>query len=417
MPMPRRIIIVGGPRVGKTTLSKKLIDEWGISTLHTSQDLERLFPANQSNGENWSKSSEYASKWFDEEGDWICEGVQMARGLRKWLLANPGKQLDADIFLLRQPMVPQLDGQKAMMKGVETVFREIEHALIKRGARVHKLKDPKDAIEVLRSAVPINPNDAEAVPMALKRKLTKEEFDKLSDAHKELYSDPGNNGNYVLDAEPDEDTGPLKTALEREKATAAAAKKAADELAAKYKDVDPEKYQQLIADAEERTRESKKKSGDWEGWKASFEEQKTKEINALKAESVEKDKRIRKFLLEDKVRIAALENGVRKESVARVVRDLLHPDSPRFRLDDKEQIEVLDDKGSPMDVKLDSFFKDIYLQEASEFYVGSDANGGSGASNNDNGSRGGARVVSATDQAALNANIEKIAKGEITVQA
>jgi hypothetical protein len=101
-------------------------------------------------------------------------------------------------------------------------------------------------------------------------------------------------------------------------------------------------------------------------------------------ESAVKDARLRKLLLEDKIKAAALENGVRKESVDRAVRDLLHPDRPRFRLDDKESIEVLSDSGNPLDLKLDSFFKDIYLQEASEFYEGSKA-GGSGASNGANG--------------------------------
>ena len=338
--------------------------------------------------------------------------MQASRALRKWLKANPDKPLDVDIFLLRQPFVPQRDGQKAMMKGVETVFREIEPALLKRGARIHKLKNPDDAINILRSAMPVN-SDAEAMPVALKRKLTKEEFDKLSDAHKELYSDPGNNGNYVLDAEPDEDTAPLKTALEREKQAAAAAKKQADELAAKYKDVDPEKYQQLLTEAEERARENKKKTGDWEGWKKTFEDEKAKSDAAFKAEIEKRDARIRTFLLDDKIKAAALEAGVRKKLLDHVVKVT----KENFRLDQNEKVEVLDETGNPISVSIEAFFKDKYVADFPEYYEGTDMNGGSGATNKDNGSRGGARVVSATDQAALNANIEKIAKGEITVQA
>lgn len=70
--------------------------------------------------------------------------------------------------------------------------------------------------------------------MALKRKLTSAEFDKLSDAMKGEYKKDGEN--YVLDVEGDEDTGALRRANERNKIEAdeakAAAKKAADELAA-----------------------------------------------------------------------------------------------------------------------------------------------------------------------------------------
>lgn len=412
--MPRRVVIIGGPRVGKTTLSGKLIEEFGISTLHTSQELEGLFPANQSNGENWSKSSEHASKWFDEPGDWICEGVQMARALRKWLKANPDKPLDVDLFLLRQPMVPQRDGQKSMMKGVETVFREIERDLIKRGARVHKLKDPNDAIDIYRSAVPVN-SDAEAVPMALKRKLTKEEFDKLSDAQKELYTDPGNNGSYVLDAEPDEDTEPLKAALEREKQAALDAKKAAADAAKsleKYKGMDAEEYKRLKAAAEEAARNGKKEEGDWEGWKKTFLDEKEVEIQALQAEIQKRNERIQTFLLDNRIAQAALEGGVRKKLVPHVVKNT----KPFFRLDAQEEIEVLDERGNPISVTIDAFFKDKYVQDFPEYYEPT-GNGGSGASSSSsNGSRGGARVISVTDQTALNSNLADIASGKAVVQ-
>lgn len=51
--------------------------------------------------------------------------------------------------------------------------------------------------------------------MALKRKITKEEYDALSDVLKAEYK--GDGAGYVLDTEPDEDTAPLRSALERVK--------------------------------------------------------------------------------------------------------------------------------------------------------------------------------------------------------
>jgi hypothetical protein len=410
--MARRVIVLGGPRTGKSTLGERLQSELSIPTLHTSLELEDLFPVDQP--ESWSRQSEHASKWFDDPGDWICEGVQMARALRKWLKANPDKPLDADVVLLRQPMVPQRDGQKAMMKGVETVFKEIQGELEKRGARIAKLKSPDDAIDMFRSAVPIDSDsdsDAEAVPVALKRKLTKEEFDKLSDAHKELYKDPGNNGNYVLDAEPDEETEPLKTALEREKAAAAAAKKTADDLAAKYKDTDPEEYKRLKAAADEAAREGKKTEGDWEGWKKTFIDEEARKLAAKDEEITGLKTRVQTFLLDNKISQAALESGVRKKLLPHVVTNT----KQHFRLDQSENIEVLDEHGNPINVSIEAFFKDKYSTEFPEYYEPT-GNGGSGASNNGSGSRGGARVISSTDQAGMNGNLADIASGKVIVQ-
>lgn len=66
--------------------------------------------------------------------------------------------------------------------------------------------------------------------MALKKKLTKEEYDKLSDAFKAEYMTDGDG--YKLDLSDDEDTGPLKRALEREKANSATSKKRLAEVEA-----------------------------------------------------------------------------------------------------------------------------------------------------------------------------------------
>lgn len=137
--MPRRIVILGGPHTGKTILSKRLKTECGISNVRHSDDIKHL---------GWSESSAAASEWLNEQGEWVAEGVQMARALRKWLAANPDTPLDIDIITLSKPFDALLKGQESMAKGVFTVFSEIRSELIERGARIHKLKDPDDAVKL-----------------------------------------------------------------------------------------------------------------------------------------------------------------------------------------------------------------------------------------------------------------------------
>src|SRR6185503_4134965 len=101
--MTRRIVILGGPHTGKTTLSIRL----GIDNVRHSDDIKHL---------GWSESSEAASQWFNEQGEWVAEGVQMARALRKWLRANPDKPLDVDIVKLSRPFDELIQGQLSMAK-------------------------------------------------------------------------------------------------------------------------------------------------------------------------------------------------------------------------------------------------------------------------------------------------------------
>lgn len=400
--MARQIIILGGPQVGKTTLAETLSRKFDISTVHRSSDLEGL---------EWSESSEAASKWFSEPGDWICEGVQMARALRRWLKANPTEPLDADILTLESPLVPLLPGQVSMQKGVETVFQEIEAELAERGGRIHKLKHPDRAKDIWKSAVPTN-SDAKAVPMALKRKLSKEDFDQLEEAQKAFYKEQ--DGSYLLDLEAaegdDEDSEKVK-ALKKQLDDAYARRDAAVKETEKFKDVDPEKYRQLVAAEEERARDSKKKSGDWEGWKQTFLEEEARKLAAKDEEITSLRGRINTFLLDNKIAQAALEAGVRKKLIPHVVRNT----KDLFRLDKSENIEVLDDRGNPISVTVEAFFKDKYVQEFPEYYEPT-GSGGSGAPKDNNGSRGSARVISVTDQAALNANLADIASGKAVVQ-
>lgn len=247
--MSRRIIIIGGPRVGKSTLSQKLRDGLGISNLRGSDDIKHL---------GWSESSAEASKWFGEPGEWIIEGVQMARALRKWLAGNPGVPLDADILTLHRPFgSPLLPGQEAMSKGVETVFREIRAELIERGVRVHKLKSPDDAIDILTS---VEPGEAgtkqQRKPMLIE--YTKEQYDALPPAQQKLCAEK--DGKWLFEFEtPTEVLGLKKN---KDQLLADLAKARADLKS--FDGVDREKYDELVKAAAEAEKAALEGKGQWQ---------------------------------------------------------------------------------------------------------------------------------------------------------
>ena len=116
-----RRAITGSPKAGKTTIA-------GARALHT-DDLKDLH--------SWSAASEVASSWFDMPGSDLCvEGVTVPRALRKWLATHPeGRPID-ELLVLGTPHQPLTPGQQAMAKGINTVLKEIEPELIKRGVKV-----------------------------------------------------------------------------------------------------------------------------------------------------------------------------------------------------------------------------------------------------------------------------------------
>jgi len=111
-----RTVIFGGPKTGKTTLSDKVAN--GAPVYH-GDDLIGQF--------GWSEASEQIALWLDREGDWVIEGVQLGRALRKWLAStSEGKPCDV-IYLNWAPFIPVSKQQAAMGKGCQTTWKEIEH--------------------------------------------------------------------------------------------------------------------------------------------------------------------------------------------------------------------------------------------------------------------------------------------------
>lgn len=122
----QRVIIVGGPGTGKSTLAHH--PRHFAAEVKCTDELVGVL--------EWSEASAEVARWIDEPGPWIIEGVATARALRKWLAAHPGKRLEVVVVLLSKPYGERTKGQEAMAKGVATVWNEIAPDVLQRGARV-----------------------------------------------------------------------------------------------------------------------------------------------------------------------------------------------------------------------------------------------------------------------------------------
>ncbi len=115
-----RILIVGGPRTGKTTLARYLAQHLAVPVKHTDDLIERL---------SWSEQSNEVARWLDEPGPWLIEGVAAVRALRRWLAAHPeGRPCEA-IYRCTEPVVELTARQETMAKGEATIWSEVNSAL------------------------------------------------------------------------------------------------------------------------------------------------------------------------------------------------------------------------------------------------------------------------------------------------
>ncbi len=128
-----KILILGGPRTGKTTYAKKLAGELGIPVQHFDSYIR---------DHEWSELSERISDWLSEPGPWIREGVQGVRGLRKWLKKQKGSP-GFEIHILESPKVPHSKGQAHMHKAHGTILKECLGELEQRGFRCKYVEEKK----------------------------------------------------------------------------------------------------------------------------------------------------------------------------------------------------------------------------------------------------------------------------------
>lgn len=122
-----RVLIMGGPRTGKSTFATTWESSLGVTARHTDDLIET---------HEWSAASAEVSTWLSAPGPWVIEGVATVRALRKWLQANPEGTPADTIFWSDAPKVERSSGQETMAKGCTTVWREVLPLLEARGVSI-----------------------------------------------------------------------------------------------------------------------------------------------------------------------------------------------------------------------------------------------------------------------------------------
>ncbi len=117
-----RVVIAGGPRVGKSTFALELSKVKSLA-LRSTDDLMKL---------DWHRVSDEVARWFDESGPWVIEGVRTIHALRKWLQTHPeGKPCDV-VFWMDHERCQLTSGQTTMARGCKTIWDEIRECLEER---------------------------------------------------------------------------------------------------------------------------------------------------------------------------------------------------------------------------------------------------------------------------------------------
>lgn len=191
--------------------------------------------------------------------------------------------------------------------------------------------------------------------MALKKKITKEKFEKLSDELKKEYKEK--DGDYILDLEGEEDTGALKRAKDREK-------ERADEAEAKVKELTKKLESDIDLDA--------RKKGDIETLEKSW---------AKKVEEAEKtaNEKINKLAANLKSTLIDNESGKLAGEISKAPKIMQKLIKERLAVDldgENPVVKILDASGKPSALTLDELKKEfVDNKDYADIIIASKASG------------------------------------------
>jgi hypothetical protein len=250
----------------------------------------------------------------------------------------------------------------------------------------------------------------------IKAVLDKAEFDALSDALKELYTEK--NGKYVLDSDH-EDITSLKTTvanLREEKSTA-------EKELAKWKDVDPVKAREALTKVQELEEAEAKKSGEWDKLKTQMVQRHQTELADANGKVKEKDAHIERLTVDKEINAALADPDLKVLSVKALfphvkakVKAVLEGDQYVAIVHDGQgNPRVADGSGQPMTIK--QLAAEMAKDGDYAPLFGSKSKGGSGTPSQGAaaGSQQQASTISKSDIAGASSRLDEIASGKLVV--
>ncbi len=121
-----KVLIIGHPRSGKTTLANKMAAEYWYAnhdaiTVYSTDDLIDKY--------EWSVFSDKVADLLQQPGPWVIEGCSAVRGLRKYLKAE--HKVDFEIVWLNSPHVPLVGKQIGFAASLTSIYNECREMMKK----------------------------------------------------------------------------------------------------------------------------------------------------------------------------------------------------------------------------------------------------------------------------------------------
>lgn len=117
-----RIVIAGGPRTGKSTLFRSMALDYAMA-VGTDDFMDR----------QWADVPDAVIDVLQKHDEWLLEGVNAARVLRRWIRDRddfPGIDV---CYYLTKPMTTRTKAHESMSKAIETVWRDVLPRLVADG--------------------------------------------------------------------------------------------------------------------------------------------------------------------------------------------------------------------------------------------------------------------------------------------